>query len=140
VSDQKPITYQFLIERWADGLKVLGAGNGAGLLASGASLQFLSAKPGLLTSIKVGAGFFLVGILSFAVAFLLLTILPLTIQHFIASSDKIYKEFKVMITDLMATNKADGRAYVALVLTSMFSFVCFMVGSSYIVVNVISFF
>ena len=89
---------------------------------------------------KVGAGFFLVGILSFAVAFLLLTILPLTIQHFLASSDKIYKEFKVMIMDLMATNKADGRAYVALVLTSMFSFVCFMVGSLYFVVNVISFF
>jgi hypothetical protein len=140
VSDQKSITYQFIIERWADGLKVLGAGNGAGLLASGASLQFLSAKPGLLTSIKVGAGCFLVGTLLFAVAFLLLTILPLTIQHFLASSEKIYKEFKVMIEDLMATNKLDGRAYVALVLTSMFSFVFFMLGSSYIVLNIISFY
>jgi hypothetical protein len=56
------------------------------------------------------------------------------------SSEKIYKEFKVMIEDLMATNKLDGRAYVALVLTSMFSFVFFMLGSSYIVLNIISFY
>jgi hypothetical protein len=56
VSDQRPFTYQFLIERWADGLKVLGAGNGAGLLASGASLQFFANKPELFW-IKVGAGF-----------------------------------------------------------------------------------
>ena len=35
----------FIIERWADGLKVLGAANGASLLASGASLR-LAARPG----------------------------------------------------------------------------------------------
>lgn len=140
MSDQKQITYQFIIERWADGLKVLAAGNGAGLLASGASLQYFSAKPGLLTSIKVGAGFFFIGILLFAVAFLLLTVLPLTIEHFLASSNKIYKEFKDMMTDLTTAHKEDGRAYVALVLTSIFSFICFIVGSGYIVLNVISFF
>ncbi len=38
-------SYQFIIERWADGLKVLGAANGASLLASGASLR-LAARPG----------------------------------------------------------------------------------------------
>ena len=140
MSDQKPITYQFIIERWADGLKVLGAGNGAGLLASGESLQFFPAKPGLLTSIKVGAGFFLAGLLSFALAFFVLTVLPLTIEHFLASSEKIYKEFKDMMTDLMLTNKNDASSYIALVLISMFSFVCFMVGSLYIVVNIILFF
>jgi hypothetical protein len=36
--------YQFTIERRADGLKALGAANGASLLASGASLRF--ARPG----------------------------------------------------------------------------------------------
>ena len=57
MSDRKPITYQFIIEGLADGLEVLGAGNGAGLLASGASLQFFCAKPGLLAAIKVGQVF-----------------------------------------------------------------------------------
>jgi hypothetical protein len=57
VSDQRSFTYQFIIERWADGLKILGAGNGAGLLASGASLQFFAAKPELLFWVKVGAFF-----------------------------------------------------------------------------------
>ena len=120
MSDQKPITYQFIIERWADGLKVLGAGNGAGLLASGASLRFFATnKPELLTEVKVGAGFFLVGLILFAIAFLFLTVLPLSIESFLGSSDKIYRAFKDMITDFIAANKEDERVYIALGLSSL---------------------
>jgi hypothetical protein len=127
MSDQRPFTYQFLIERWADGLKLLGAGNSAGLLASGASLQYFAARPELIW-IKVAAVFFLAGILLFAVAFLILTILPLAIESFLASSDKIYRVFKDMITDLQAANKQDARVYLMFVLTSLASFLCFIVG------------
>jgi hypothetical protein len=139
LSDQRPFTYQFLIERWADGLKVLGAGNGAGLLASGASLQFFAAKPELLSSIKVAAGFFLAGILLFAVAFLILTALPLSIESFLASSNKTYRVFKDMMGDVIAYSKEGGRLYIALILTSLLSFLCFMVDCLYGVLHVILF-
>jgi hypothetical protein len=137
MSDQKPFTYQFIIERWADGLKLLGAGNGAGLLASGASLQFFAAKLELLFWIKVGAVFFLAGVLLFAFAFLILTILPLAIERFLASSDKTHRVFRDMITDLIATNKEDGVVYVILVATSLSSFVCFIIGCMFGAFNVV---
>jgi len=128
VSDQKPFTYQFIIERWADGLKVLGAGNGAGLLASGASLQFFTATPEILRSIKLGAFFFLIGILLFAVAFLILTILPLVIERFLASSDKTYGTFIDMIKDMNSANKTVSSIYLILALSSVFSVLCFFIG------------
>jgi hypothetical protein len=127
VRDQKPFTYQFIIERWADGLKFLGAGNGTGLLASGAALQYIVIKPEPFW-IKVGAGFFLAGVLLFAFAFFILTILPLAIERFLASSDKTYSVFKDMMTDLIATNKEDGRIYSIFVLYSIFSFLCLIIG------------
>jgi hypothetical protein len=36
--------------------------------------------------------------------------------------------FRDMITDLIATNKEDGRVYLILVSTSLSSFVCFIIG------------
>ena len=80
------------------------------------------------------------GIVLFAAAFCYLTVLPLTIEHFLASSDKLYKEFKDMITDLIATNKKDGRFYVAFGLISIFSLLCFIVVSWYIVLNAMLFY
>jgi hypothetical protein len=139
MSDQRPFTYQFLIERWADGLKVLGAGNGAGLLASGASLRFFSPRPELLTAIKVGAAFFLVGLLLFAIAFLVLSILPLTIEIFLASSDRTFSVFRDMMTALCARNKKDERFYLAFVLSSLISFICFVAGCLFAVLHVILF-
>jgi hypothetical protein len=80
MSDQKPIAYQFIIERWAGGLKVLGAGHGAGILASAASIQYFSGRPEFFFYIKLGPDFFVVGVIFFAVAFVILTILPLVIE------------------------------------------------------------
>ena len=80
MSAQKPIAYQFIIERWAGGLKVLGAGHGAGILASAASIQYFSGRPEFFFYIKWGPDFFVVGVIFFAVAFVILTILPLVIE------------------------------------------------------------
>jgi hypothetical protein len=139
VSEQRPFTYQFIIERWADGLKVLGAGNSAGLLASGASLQFFAARPELWNPIKIGATFFLIGILLFSIAFLILTILPLSIENLFASSDKTYRLFREMIAALIATNKQERTIYFILVLSSLLSFLCFIFGCLFGVLRVVLF-
>ena len=97
---EKPFTYQNIIDRWADGLKVLGAGNSAGLLASGASFQFFASKPDIVGTVKVAAAFYLLGILLFAIAFLTLTILPLAIEKFVIASSASYSGFVEMMNEL----------------------------------------
>jgi hypothetical protein len=129
VPDQNPISYQFIIERWSDGLKVLGAGNGAGFLASAASFQYFAAnKPTLLFSIKIAAAFFLAGIILFAFAFAILTFLPAAIERFLRSSNKKYKAFGEMMNALAKANKDDRHAYVMGLLLSIVSFICFLGG------------
>jgi hypothetical protein len=50
----------------------------------------------------------------------ILTLLPLVIERFLASSDKSYKVFNDMITNLIAANKEDGRIYSVFILSSIF--------------------
>jgi hypothetical protein len=59
-----------LATKWADALKVLGAGNGTGLIAAGAALTTLAKDhPNTLTYIKIGGACFFVGVVTFALGF-----------------------------------------------------------------------
>lgn len=51
-----------------DGIKLIGTGNGAGALASLAAMYYFAQRPELQASIKVGAVFYVVGLLIFALA------------------------------------------------------------------------
>jgi phosphate/sulfate permease len=136
--DQKPFTYQYIFDRWADGLKVLGAGNGTGLIAAGASVQYLTSKPELVIFLKIGASLFLLGVILFAVAYLIVTILPLAILHFVEESDKTYITFREMIVAYTESKKTEKTVYLALVALSILSFICFIVGcalANHIVMN-----
>jgi hypothetical protein len=124
---EKPFTYQYILDRWADGLKVLGAGNSAGLLASGASFQFFATKPEAVGSIHRAAFFFLIGIFLFAMAFLVLTVLPLAIERFVFASQNSYQSFHELLADLIK-HKQHGKAYFLLVIASLLSFLFFMLG------------
>jgi hypothetical protein len=126
---QKSLSYEFIIERWADGLKVLGAGNGAGVLASAASLQFIATnRPDVLGSVKWGVGCFLAGLFCFSMAFLFLTIFPIAIDRFLTSSTRKYKTLMDAIKALTKANKSERNAYLGLVIFSLLSFVFFIAG------------
>jgi hypothetical protein len=68
----KPLNLIDLAGKWADGLKVLGTGNGAGLLAAGAALHNFASSDGALVWIKVAGVAFFVGVFAFAIAFMLI--------------------------------------------------------------------
>jgi len=93
MANEKPFTYQYIFDRWADGLKVLAAGHSAGLVASAAAFQFFGAKSEIASSVKWPAVCFGVGILAFSLAYFLLTVLPLVIDRFVAKSSVSYDDF-----------------------------------------------
>jgi hypothetical protein len=56
-------------ERSSDALKLVGAGNATGLLATGAAINSLAAKQGVLLWLKFSAGSFALGVLVFAASY-----------------------------------------------------------------------
>jgi hypothetical protein len=70
----KPLSMFEIAKWWAEGLKVAGAGNGAGFLAAGAALTTFHDHHRALLEVKIAGACFLVGILSFAFGLLYLYI------------------------------------------------------------------
>jgi hypothetical protein len=70
----KPLSMFEIAKWWADGLKVVGAGNGAGFLTCGAAFTAFHDHPRGLFEIKVSGVCFFIGIVTFALAFLLIHI------------------------------------------------------------------
>jgi hypothetical protein len=68
----KPLSMFELAKWWADALKVIGAGNGAGILAAGAALSQFENHHNSVFLIKLAGAFFFIGVLAFAVAFAML--------------------------------------------------------------------
>jgi hypothetical protein len=70
----EPLNVEFIIERWADAIKLVGAGNSAGLFGAGVALYYFGNKPYLvLLLIKIAIGIYFLGVLSFALSFFCLT-------------------------------------------------------------------
>jgi hypothetical protein len=136
MSDKNPFSYQFLFERWADALKVLGAGNGTGLLASAASLQLFVSKPELAGTIKSGGVLFLIGVIFFGLVFALLTVLLLAFEKFFASSDRTYADFREMISAFGKADKSAGRSFLMVWICALVSLCCFLAGC-YMVLGVV---
>jgi hypothetical protein len=125
---EKPFTYQYIIDRWADGLKVLGAGNSAGLFASAAFFQFFANRPEIVWPVKWAACFFLAGILLFAVAFFILTFLPLAIEKFVLASQDTFSGFAELM-NAFAKAKDNLKIWGTFIVCSIFSFVLFLLGT-----------
>jgi len=68
----EPLGLFDLANKWAEALKVVGAGNGAGLIAAGAALSASSANATMLLWVKIGGVIFFFGVLTLALAFALL--------------------------------------------------------------------
>jgi hypothetical protein len=66
----KPLSMFELAKWWADGIKVAGAGNGAGLVAAGAALTPFHDHHAALILVKIAGGVFFIGVLGFALALL----------------------------------------------------------------------
>lgn len=66
----RPLNVVDMAAKWADGLKVLGTGNGAGLLAAGAALHNFASSNGALLWVKIAGLAFFVGVFTFAIAFM----------------------------------------------------------------------
>lgn len=64
-----PLSLFDLANRWGEALKVVGAGNGAGLIAAGAALATFAKYPNVLPLIKAGGVCFFVGVVAFALGF-----------------------------------------------------------------------
>jgi hypothetical protein len=65
----KPLNMFELAKQWTDAIKVIGAGNGAGVLAAGAALNTFSQRHDLLVWIKTAGAAYFVGLLAFALSF-----------------------------------------------------------------------
>jgi hypothetical protein len=70
----KPLSMFETAKWWADGLKIVGAGNGAGFLTAGAALNSFQGHHRGLIEVKIAGSFFFVGIISFAFAILMVYI------------------------------------------------------------------
>jgi hypothetical protein len=70
----EPLSMFELAKWWADGIKVAGAGNGAGFLTAGAALAPFHDHPRAFLEVKFAGVSFFIGILSFAFGFLQLHI------------------------------------------------------------------
>lgn len=68
----KPLSMFEIAKWWADGLKVCGAGNGAGLLTAGAALTPFYTHHAALLLVKISGSIFLVGVIAFALGFLMI--------------------------------------------------------------------
>jgi uncharacterized membrane protein YidH (DUF202 family) len=65
----KPLGMFELADKWADAIKVIRAGNGAGIVAAGAALNTFSQRPDVLFWVKCGGVSFFVGVFTFALGF-----------------------------------------------------------------------
>jgi hypothetical protein len=65
-----PMSMVKLADRWLQGIKLIGAGNAAGILAVGAALSAISQKPLLLLLAKIAGVMFFIGVLAFALGYL----------------------------------------------------------------------
>lgn len=65
----EPLGVFDLANKWSEALKVVGAGNGAGLVAAGAALSAFAKYPAVLLFIKIGGACFFVGVVTFALGF-----------------------------------------------------------------------
>jgi hypothetical protein len=68
----KPLSMFELAKWWADAIKVIGAGNGTGLLASGAALGPFQDHHHSLFFVKLAGAVFFLGVFAFAIAFAML--------------------------------------------------------------------
>ncbi|QND73154.1 hypothetical protein [Tardiphaga robiniae] len=68
----EPLSLFDLANKWSEAVKVLGAGNGAGLVAAGAALSAFAKYPTMLPVIKASGCLFFAGTLTFAVSFALI--------------------------------------------------------------------
>jgi hypothetical protein len=70
----KPLSMFEIAKWWADGIKMTGAGNGAGFLTAGAALTIFRDHHRAFLEVKLAGFVFFVGIIAFAIAFLQLYI------------------------------------------------------------------
>jgi hypothetical protein len=68
----KPLSNFDIARYFIDAIKVIGIGNGVGVLAAGAALNAFSNRPGMIFWIKWGGIVFLIGVIAFAFAFFLI--------------------------------------------------------------------
>ena len=68
----KPLSMFEIAKWWADGLKIAGAGNGAGFLTAGAALTTFQGHHRGLLEVKAAGLCFLIGVLAFAYAYALI--------------------------------------------------------------------
>ncbi len=61
-------------KRLDQALKVLGGGNAAGVVAIGSAFNTFSNKPAILTNIKLAIVLFAIGVISFSIAYTVVTI------------------------------------------------------------------
>lgn len=118
----EPLGLFDLANKWAEALKVIGAGNGAGIVVAGAALAPNAANASMLVWIKVGGAFFFVGVFAFALAFAL-------IQLSIFSYDEMLHALRNQERDLARSQKAtSSSAMVGANRLAAISAICFFIG------------
>lgn len=82
-SSTQPMPMQGMGKWWLTVLKVVGPGNGVGLLASGVAINSLPAHAPILLPLKIAAGIFLVGVIFYAIAFWCVDVGYAALDHYL---------------------------------------------------------
>jgi hypothetical protein len=81
----EPLKIEFIIDRWADGIKLIGAGNSAGLFAAGVALYYFASRPfPVIRFLKTAAGTYSLGLVAFVIAYTYLHAYMHTVDFYLA--------------------------------------------------------
>jgi hypothetical protein len=118
-AEAEPLGLFDLANRWGEVLKVIGAGNGAGLVAAGVALSSFAKYETVLPYIKIGGICFFVGVFAFAFGFASVQLAIFThdeMLHAVRNKDRLKADSKMKT--LSSVMKFANR----LALVSAFSF------------------
>ena len=106
----EPLGMFDLANKWAEAVKVIGAGNAAGVVAAGAALNTFAQRPEVLGWIKGGGIFFFIGIFTFAGAFALIHLSTFTYDEMLHSArrgkvDAAKNNSKISTSAMIAANR-----------------------------------
>lgn len=126
----KPLSMFETAKWWADGLKIIGAGNGAGFLTAGVALNSFQGHHRGLIEVKVAGSCFFVGIISFALAILMVYIAMLArieANHAVIAKDAERRKRNSAISgsSMLSANKLAIASIVAFFLGCLIGVIAF---------------
>ena len=119
----KPLSMFELAKWWADGIKLVGAGNGAGVLASGAALNAFHGPHAALIWVKISGTIFFVGVFAFALSYFFIHAAAFA-QDEVAHAARLKDKVAININSATSRSSMTRASTLAMVATAAFFLGC----------------